>query len=378
MRVHGAEEDVEAVSRPHCGDTLPVPTVESNLGLQILEDSATATAALQYLHMILDENQSPCAVQNSAWALADSIHHSALSRVGLDTSSSSLLDAGKLARITMEHLVHVDVAGSHSQRANVALKLITQLPGWNLELVQQLVHKHINLESILQDVSWMHPLEVQMTPMQLFGLEIWKARDANASVGFSHHEYDKYLFCINEVLLLRGFVSVPVGARRRGHERFMYLDVCITSMPKYVDDTELSTLCACRYCDEHQEKSSGFRGLESIASEVVELLKSQFHFTCAHESEKEGRVLGFLRFKDFRIGIDIKFRHLHQLAVTIFHWTGPPEFVSRIIVYAMEFKRARIEGDCVIVDKEIVFPRSERELFETILSMEYPAPHERV
>ncbi|KAI8832848.1 hypothetical protein BJ741DRAFT_613922 [Chytriomyces cf. hyalinus JEL632] len=404
------------------------------LELSALENALAASTARVFVSLLVSKpspsNSLKVKLQSLEWALEDAVALAHRMRIGHDLSISASTDAAVSAhqsavRLDIEELVIS--CGSHSDPSSDTLvsrilTVATGFIGWDWDLIQRILARDAQrlpdlFESLVElrvpfDAGLVKRLvtELNLTSVQQFGLELHHRKRTMAwpdNTGYelrmrqieatfpevlSRQEYDRAIFSINSSLAQVELFCIPVGARRRGEDHMVYLDVCVSVRPsssgitQSTDDGITTLKCACRNCRQSKlDLKHGFK--ESSLDFMVEDFRNVFNEAGMHfevfcrVDETCPAVLGFVRINREMMGLHATFAHLDQVPVTVFHLTGPAKFNDRLCEYALELKGLTVTGDAVLGISETdphaqFFPSSERGLFEC-LNVEYIAPHER-
>ncbi|KAJ3233206.1 hypothetical protein HDU78_006627 [Chytriomyces hyalinus] len=421
-----SEEYVAQTKIPH----LYGPAVE----LSALENALAASTARVFISHLVSKpppsNSHKMKLQSLEWALEDAVALVHRMRIGHDLSISASTDAAVTAhqsavRLDIEELViscgsHLDP--STDTLVSRILTIATCFVGWDWDLIQRILARDDQrvpdlFESLVEvrvplDAGLVKRLatELNLTSVQQFGLELHHRKrampwpdntgselrmrriEATFPEVLSRQEYDQAIFSINSSLAQVELFCIPVGARRRGEDHMVYLEVCVSVRPsssgitQSTDDGITTMKCACRSCRQFKSDfKHGFK--ESSLDFMVEdfrnvLNEAGMHFEgFCKVDETCPAILGFVQINRQMMGLHATFAHLGQVPVTVFHLTGPAKFNDRLCKYALELKGLSVTGDAVLGISETdphaqFFPSSERGLFEW-LNVEYIAPHER-
>ncbi|ORY49750.1 hypothetical protein BCR33DRAFT_781301 [Rhizoclosmatium globosum] len=204
---------------------------------------------------------------------------------------------------------------------------------------------------------------------QLFGLQVYRHFSSREKHGFSRQDYDRYTYVLNDSITELELFCLPLGARRRGDLMFTHLEIMVSYKPH-------QSRCICRQCQLEDDGLDAQAEIEELKERFLDTIKPLFNFK---ESFSDGfnRICGFITLEDTEIPVDVKFALFHQVGTSLFYWTGPTQFVSRIQSYAKLCHGVDIQHDGVWKGGKKVHIGSERDLFEKFLGTDFPAPHER-
>ncbi|KAJ3082186.1 hypothetical protein HDU99_003399 [Rhizoclosmatium hyalinum] len=194
-------------------------------------------------------------------------------------------------------------------------------------------------------------------------------RSVSLALNLISLDYDRYTYVLNDSITELEQFCLPLGARRRGDLMFTHLEILVSYKPH-------QSRCICRQCQLEDDGLDAQAEIEELKERFLDTIKPLFNFK---ESFSDGfnRICGFMTLEDTEIPVDVKFTLFHQVGTSLFYWTGPTQFVSRIQSYAKLCHGVDIQHDGVWKGGKKVHVGSERDLFEKVLGTDFPAPHER-
>ncbi|KAJ3222708.1 hypothetical protein HDU81_009670, partial [Chytriomyces hyalinus] len=363
------------------------------LELSALENALAASTARVFVSLLLSKqppsNSLKMKLQSLEWALEDAVALANRMRIGSDLSIPSSTDAAVAAhqaavRLDIEELViacgsQLDI--SHDTLISRILTVATCFVGWNWELIQRILAQNVqrasDLFELLVEVRAPYDdelvkrlaMELNLTSTQEFGLALYHRKRAMARTDNTDTEVHMRLIDASfpEVLSRQ-------GARRRGEDHMVYLEMCISMRPTSSGITQstdpiTNIKCACRNCRQVKPESKlGFK--ESSLDFMVDDFRNALNDAGMHfevfckVDESPPTILGLVQINKEMIGIHATFAHLDQVPVTVFHLTGPKRFNNRLCKYALDLKGLTVTGDSVLGISETdpqtpFFPSSE-------------------